>query len=827
MAEKVNITAQNEKTFQSFQEKLSVLPHYIPTARRFAKWLGVDKAYYLEARPRIIDILLTAEGTLRTQGHMLGDQYPKMANAFIDLVHAVAPFQRYFVEPNLQASVRHLLGTVAILQAPHPAASQAPTPPPPVPMHATRFPSTSIDPSQQMRSSSSSLAAALTPIESPTTRVTDIPPPPARSMTASASTASRPVASAPTKQDSSNSIVPSVANAQALSITPETAKVSPAPSGGPGSGSGSAPVPPAALSSKPKRKAKKKGDDISNLMQVDLQKYNEKRVTKPPEGTQIGNSVSASSPVEVTQTISKPPVVDPPSVLVSLPESRPSFRPPTAQATLMTNESASAAVTQTFPMSPTAGPPSSSVSLPRSQPSSRALQDTTMRHEAQQPASATQTISTPAIVGPSSVSVSLPKSRPLSRSPTAHGTPMGDESKAKVLAPAEGTQSSDADVIMNNQTRSEDVDMMIPTSSVQDDSAMNDEVSRVLLTLTCSVPSEVAIAEAVEPTALKSDEVMPAVLPNIEHDAVSEPVPEVDASVQNTSQEKSMDMDLDSSQENLANESRVLAGKRVVQSAHLRAVIEDFMKNINVEDLVNNANKHIASNTVAPSPTDVSLELGEFSTADLPLPNFQEVSFEDVPPSSRTGLDGAAVIVQHRGLASGSITIKFTIKQNQMDAITKWNDRFKHSDDLRNSLCLSLLCFAIPDLKKRLESSPSNDLRNLLPEFECSWPKNGGLNMDALWNGQRITFPMSPPFALPPNGLVDVSPFLVVGENTLCIIQTRDMSGYWLLLCAHHPTPSQLNAVARRRYKERNWSGWLESISQPLQLPFSVPIKAK
>ncbi|KAF8184972.1 hypothetical protein K438DRAFT_1937144 [Mycena galopus ATCC 62051] len=813
MAEKDNITAKNEKTFQNFKEKLSVVTSYIGTSKKFGRWLSIDKAYYLEARPRIVDILLTAESTLRAQGpETLGDQYPKMAQAFIDLVSAVAPFQSLFLEPELQASVGHLLETVAKLQAPLPASSEAPAPPLAVPKDPTSFPSTLIQPSQQMRPSSSSLANAITPtaptyntipgppanmkahsgdVSTPLVSVTPGVPPststkqdPANTTAPSSGPSSPLVFVAPgispstfTKQNPSKSISPSVLNTQ----SPVTANATPTPSAGPDSGSASA--PPVAPTSKPKRKAKKKGKDMSDLLQADLQKYHEKKsmIQKPPEGKSVTSSSApgVSSPVQVIQPISTPAV---------------------------------------------AGPPVSS--LPKSRPSSRA-QGTPMRDDltSKDPAQATD--------GPS-VSVSLPKSQPLSRPLTARNTPIRDESETKEPAPALKMLSSDA-VIEVDEKQAEDVEITTATSVLGAASqalspAMNDKVNRVLHTLTGLPSSEVGIAGAVDPGALTSDVPMPLVSHNVDHGSVSEseerpprptPIAEAVASVHGTPREESVDMDIDSSQETERH------GLPATTSASLRTLIEEMVKKVNVEDVVNNVNRLIASYTEAPSSTSVSLESGEFSTAGLPIPNPQEVSFEDIAPSPKTGLEAATVIVHHRGLNSGSITIKFSIKQNQMDCITKWKNRWKHSDDLGDSLCLSLLCFDISDLKVRVESSQSNNLDTLLPEFECVWPTAGGLNMDALWNGQRTKLPLSPPFALPPNGLVDVNPFLVVGENTISLTQTRNMSEYWLLLCAHHPTPSQLNAVARRRHKERGWTGWLEKISQPLQLPFSMPITAQ
>ncbi|KAJ6606583.1 hypothetical protein DFH09DRAFT_13437 [Mycena vulgaris] len=263
-----------------------------------------------------------------------------------------------------------------------------------------------------------------------------------------------------------------------------------------------------------------------------------------------------------------------------------------------------------------------------------------------------------------------------------------------------------------------------------------------------------------------------------------------------------------------------------------------------IQTMVDNVNKLIASDTAVgpqsfsseglptPSATDErwphpeSLPLK--TSSDLlrnALANDPKKFYTEEVTPTRTNIKTATVIARHRGLASGTISIDFSINQNQLNSISRWSARSKHSDEIEKSLCITLLCFLAADVRARLESSESRDLRTILPDLECSWPKTGGLSMNALWNGQRMDFPMSPPFALPSNGLVDVSQFLVLGQNTLRFTQTRDMSKYWLILCAHHPTPSQLNAVARRRHKERDWTGWLDKISQPLQLPFKIPVE--
>ncbi|KAJ7197239.1 hypothetical protein GGX14DRAFT_668736 [Mycena pura] len=198
---------------------------------------------------------------------------------------------------------------------------------------------------------------------------------------------------------------------------------------------------------------------------------------------------------------------------------------------------------------------------------------------------------------------------------------------------------------------------------------------------------------------------------------------------------------------------------------------------------------------------------------------------EGTSVSTKTGIQTATVIASHCGLVNGTISIDFSINQIQLDSITKWNDRWKHSENIEETLG------EVKTSEPFFLSSNARGLRlvgrllRLTISFIYMYLQ-GGLSMTALWNGQRADFPMSPPFALASDGLVDISQFLVLGQNTLRFTQSRDMSDYWLVLCGHHPTSDQLNAVARRRYKERTWTGWLQKLSRPVQLLFKVPVEA-
>ncbi|KAJ7684735.1 hypothetical protein DFH06DRAFT_1156487 [Mycena polygramma] len=615
--------------------------------------------------------------------------YGSLANAWIDLIFSVAPFQDRFVEPDLQDSIRHLLETAARMK--HPSSTAAPqdlVPSPPAPptdpVHLAPFLATVIEPSQRMRPSSSSLASALTPTAASHTAV--------------------------------NSPVPVTDHALSTPVQETQPPLPPPTNAAPA-------VEPVPLTSsaKPKRKKKKK-EDLSKLIQADVQHYYQKKgnMQKPTVDAQTG--IGGVAPIASTSrvTLEDIPVRDGGSRADS-------------------------------PAAPASEIHSNLIASLSNQPAGMEMTD-----------SPTQALSSAST---------------------------GD------ALPATGSEA------------------LSP--------ALNKEVIRVLHTLTGS-------ASTAEVADSRVDEAMPAVSPDVK--LGSQPTPELETAADI---EGVVDMEVDTPppQPGPADATVTDAGLAPGKTAHTPAVLQAIIKN-----MVNNVNKLIASDTVPPRPTSLE-ELpapsvtdetepdgGEFSTINLPVS--EDFHMEDFTPSTKTGIEAATVITSQRGLASGTIKINLTITEDQLISIAKWNDRSKHSDDLKQSLCISLLCFAMDDVKTQLESSKSNDLCTLLPELECSWPSDGGLSMNALWNGQRMRFPMSPPFALPPNGLVDVNLFLVLGKNTFRITQTRDMSKYWLLLCAHRPTPYQLNAVARRRHKETKWNGWLGNISQPLQLPFRMPIEA-
>jgi hypothetical protein len=70
--------------------------------------------------------------------------------------------------------------------------------------------------------------------------------------------------------------------------------------------------------------------------------------------------------------------------------------------------------------------------------------------------------------------------------------------------------------------------------------------------------------------------------------------------------------------------------------------------------------------------------------------------------------------------------------------------------------------------------------------------------------------------------MVDISDFLLEGENLIDVVQTSDASAYQFVLRGHPPTQAQLQQVAQRREKDRNWKDWLNKMSQPFDTPIPV-----
>ncbi|KAG5645049.1 hypothetical protein DXG03_007228 [Asterophora parasitica] len=168
----------------------------------------------------------------------------------------------------------------------------------------------------------------------------------------------------------------------------------------------------------------------------------------------------------------------------------------------------------------------------------------------------------------------------------------------------------------------------------------------------------------------------------------------------------------------------------------------------------------------------------------------------------------------HKGLEKAcKAKIQFNIPELQFQAVSLWNTRKIHTQDLDESVCLTLSCYSRATV--RAGQKTKEEVANL-PSI---WPTTGGLSMNVTFKSKKTNCSLSPPFIVEPNGLVDVSGFVVNGQNAIELQQTTDMSAYILILRAHHPTGAQLQQVALRRQKNRAWDNWLNKMAQPLNVP--------
>ncbi|KAI0649037.1 hypothetical protein C8Q79DRAFT_948576 [Trametes meyenii] len=118
-----NAEKNNDKLFPIFQKNLSsdTLPEFATTAHKLAGWLNSDKAYYANARHKIVDLIETAHETVRRHSGFpdqplnisrCSNEARSWAEPFIQIVRTVVPFFPLFTEPVLQLRLRALMQTL-------------------------------------------------------------------------------------------------------------------------------------------------------------------------------------------------------------------------------------------------------------------------------------------------------------------------------------------------------------------------------------------------------------------------------------------------------------------------------------------------------------------------------------------------------------------------------------------------------------------------------------------------------------------------------------------------------------------------------------------
>ncbi|KAG6836612.1 hypothetical protein H0H93_006033 [Arthromyces matolae] len=156
--------------------------------------------------------------------------------------------------------------------------------------------------------------------------------------------------------------------------------------------------------------------------------------------------------------------------------------------------------------------------------------------------------------------------------------------------------------------------------------------------------------------------------------------------------------------------------------------------------------------------------------------------------------------------------ISFNIPEDQFRDIARWNKRKDPTEDLSSCICASLACYSRTSLlsgQQRFED---------LSDLPITWPMTGSLSMLVMYKGQMTAFPLSPPFKAGPNGLVDMSEYILLGENVVEFDQLDDLSAHVFVLRLHPPTGAQLEQAEQRRRKNKAWDEWLGKMAEPMSV---------
>ncbi|KAG6874316.1 hypothetical protein C0995_001541 [Termitomyces sp. Mi166 len=180
------------------------------------------------------------------------------------------------------------------------------------------------------------------------------------------------------------------------------------------------------------------------------------------------------------------------------------------------------------------------------------------------------------------------------------------------------------------------------------------------------------------------------------------------------------------------------------------------------------------------------------------------------------GPDTRALVYKGVNQKRSRFKIRFTILEEQYRAITRWNNRKNSTEDLSTCTCASLTCYS------RASAGSEQKGINEIPDLPVIWPTGSSLSMNVMYNGRLTTFPLSPPFKSGPNGLVDLSEYIRLGENIIEFDQFDDMSLYIFVLRLHRPTGAQLGQVAERRQKNKAWDDWLLKMAEPMVVSYEV-----
>ncbi|TBU33370.1 hypothetical protein BD311DRAFT_433298 [Dichomitus squalens] len=166
------------------------------------------------------------------------------------------------------------------------------------------------------------------------------------------------------------------------------------------------------------------------------------------------------------------------------------------------------------------------------------------------------------------------------------------------------------------------------------------------------------------------------------------------------------------------------------------------------------------------------------------------------------------------------VELNFTLTDEEMLHIARWNDRENSTSDLSASMCVSLVSYPLEQCAKAFNGDPYTDQEDIdVVGFGCprSWPQDGSIYVVLDVSGERgppRSINVAPPFGF--NTLhrpVDLGGHGVhPGDNTLHLFQFRDHSDCIFAVVLHRPTVEQLAEVEAVLKRERALEDWIEGL---------------
>ncbi|KAI1796895.1 hypothetical protein LXA43DRAFT_878726 [Ganoderma leucocontextum] len=213
---------------------------------------------------------------------------------------------------------------------------------------------------------------------------------------------------------------------------------------------------------------------------------------------------------------------------------------------------------------------------------------------------------------------------------------------------------------------------------------------------------------------------------------------------------------------------------------------------------------------------------------DLPATMPAEPQEEDMnPQSSPFESNMIRLLSLERGHPSHTssqepVELHFTLTEEEVTQVARWNNREKTTSDLSTSMCVSLVSYPLEQCAQAFECEPDAEQGELdVVGFgrPRPWPQDGSVYVVLDVSGEH-----GPPRSInvaPLFGFDTIHKPVDLGEcgvhpaeNTLHLFQLRDHSDRIFAVVLHHPTTAQVAALQTAHDRERALEDWIEGLGR-------------